>query len=255
MTIPRAKKQKALAQSTDFLRYWREPDWENLDPVLYPARTISERRLTEWWIGVISSEEQKSHPGRNLSFYLLDRESKCFLGAFRFGDSQFVSWRFRDDYLGITSEQARRNWGNLVYLQRCLPVAPFGGLLGGKLLAMLAVSREVIRIYEMRFSLRAAGLWIRTLHGESSQYNRLDGFDYIGTDPTGKGAYVVELRKKGFRWLRGEVDYSKTRPKTITVAETSALWRERWYEPRLKSQGPPKWDQEMYRVHARLEGN
>jgi len=119
---------------------------------------------------------------------------------------------------------------------------------------MLATSREAIRMYEQRFSLRAAVLWIRTLHGESSQYNRLPEYEFIGEDVTGRGAYVVELRKKGIRWLRGEVPWEKTRPKMRPAAEIIDDWRERWYQPRLERNGPPEWDPEMYRVHARLEG-
>ena len=126
---------------------------------------------------------------------------------------------------------------------------------GGKLLALMATSREIVRVMEMRFSFQYTMFVIRTLHGKGSQYNRLNqrGIELIDVDEAGKGFYAMELRKKGLAYMRDGAPFGKTA--MYPLAEQVAYWKTRWLPARMASTGNSSIitpDPERYRLSSML---
>jgi hypothetical protein len=217
------------------LAYCRQPDWDAIRPRLVRVRGAELLGVWNYYRYLVSSEPQKpaiTGVGRWAPWMVIDEVSGALLGIFALTDDN-ASMAVRDAHIGWSQEQAEREIHRVVFLARCLPLQPFGQLLGGKLLAGLAASIEVVRDWELTYSYTAMALSIRTLHGESSQYNGLPGFVFLGTDDQGRGHYLVELRKKGLRALRGEVAPEATRNVKRSAEAWIEEWRTRWYMPRL----------------------
>ena len=142
----------------------------------------------------------------------------------------------------------------VVYITRCLPAFEFGSLTGGKLLALLASSRECIRMLEVTYSFRFAAMMVKTLHGKSSQYNRLNqrGLEFVGSFD-GRGLYMQELRKKGYRFLRGDVA-KMGGMKGWSFADQVSYWKDRWLSIRLNEGGGlVEMDREAYTLSLKMD--
>lgn len=211
------------------------------DPEVIVVDKGKNRDLFDYWRVVLSSEAQSPHfagAGRSLSLLVRDRVSGGFMGVVGLSDPP-NHWTQMINHLGWHKEQDHLRLANqhrIVMMRRCLPVFEFGQMTGGKLLALLATSRDVIRLLELRYSYQYLFFGIRTLHGKGSQYNRLNqrGIELIDVDETDHGFYAMELRKKAVPFLRGETDvYGKTA--TFTLADQIEYWRERWLNARMTS--------------------
>lgn len=207
-----------------------------------------------YWRTVISSEPQNRRvaKGRQSPYFMFDETSKGLLGVFLYTDSP-PNDPFLEPYLGwdkhdipkekwktandIKNTRKRDLIHTLLLLRRCLPLYEFGDLTGGKCLTYAALSKELIRAIEIEYSFKVSLLQIKTLHGKASQYNRIDGLEYLGIDPVDKlGQYIFELRKNATAYLRGEKpDMGKFLVKPF--AENMQFWRERWLLPRAERQG------------------
>ena len=212
------------------LQFWREPDWTRLEPQVVLCRTAEEKRVWDYYRYVISSEPQSQCVtwGRETRWMVIDRVSGCMLGVMAIGDA-LDALPIRDQYIQWSEEQRKAHIHRVLHLARCLPTQPFGG----KGMAMWAMSREVVRTVERRYSHAYAALTARTLHGRSSQYNRIDGLEFVGGDVKGMGFYLAELRKGALRFLRGEMTLERTKSTTRRLADVVQEWLERWYGPRL----------------------
>lgn len=216
-------------------------DLATFDPEVVVVEKGLARDLFDYWRVVLSSEPQSPHfagAGRSLALLVRDRVSGGFLGVVGLSDPP-NHWTQLIDHLGWHKEHEHLRLANqhrVVMMRRCLPVFEFGQMTGGKLLALTATSRDVIRLLELRYSYQYLFFGIRTLHGKGSQYNRLHqrGVQLIDVDETDHGFYGMELRKKAVPFLRGETDaYGKTA--TFTLADQIDYWRERWLKARMSS--------------------
>lgn len=240
----------------------RPVDLATCEPEIIVVDKGRERDLFDYWRVVLSSETQSPHfagAGRSLSLLVRDRMTGAFLGVVGLSDPP-NHWTQLINYLGWTKENDHLRLANqhrIVMMRRCLPVFEFGQMTGGKLLALMATSRDVIRILELRYSYQYLLFGIRTLHGKGSQYNRLNqrGIELIDVDETDHGFYAMELRKKAVSFLRGEAgSYGKTA--TFTVADQIQFWRDRWLSTRMKSLSAPSTieiDPARYRLSEQLD--
>lgn len=240
----------------------REIDLANFDPEVVVVDKGLGIDLFNYWRVVLSSEPQSPHfagAGRSLALLVRDRISGGFLGVVALSDPP-SHWTQLVNHLGWTRETEHLRLANqhrIFMMRRCLPVYEFGQMTGGKMLALLATSRDVIRTLELRYSYQFLLLGIRTLHGKGSQYNRLNqrGINLIDVDDTDHGFYAMELRKKAVAHLRGEADdYGKTL--TYPLASQVEYWQERWLQARMTSLsvGPViKLDPERYRLSSMLD--
>ena len=252
-----ADKLDALFMQRDYLRkheraalqYWKEPDWHNLRPVAICCD--GNPHLSGVWNyfrNIISSEPQGGFPAGRSSFWMVvDDATQAFLGVF--GYTSFAqSWPHLENLLGWEGRKDLRleHRKHVQFLARCLPSEPFGDLLGGKLLALIATSSNMLRLLELRYSLPVAGVAICTLHGKGSQYNRLEkeGVQFWGEDDKGRGTFFCETRAQGIDFLRGDAA-ELAGWSAPTLAERIDHWRERYYRKRLKHR-PPVFDSGQY---------
>lgn len=231
------------------LQYWKEPDWSALSPVAICCDGDPDLGgVWNYYRHLISSEPQGGFPAGRSSFWMVvDEHSQGFLGVFAY-TSFAQSWPHLETALGWEGRKdlRLRHRKHIQFLARCLPSETFGDLLGGKLLALMATSENILRQLELRYSLPIAGVGIATLHGKGSQYNRLDkeGIQFWGEDTKGRGTYFCECREWGRDFLGG--DLHEVGPFTVpTLARRIAHWRERWYEKRLR-RFPPRFDSKLY---------
>lgn len=218
-------------------------DLATCEPEIVDCNKGLPRDLFDYWRVVLSSEPQGQHfsgAGRSMALMMRDRVSGAFLGLVALSDppshwTQLVNFLHWDkDHDNEHLRQANQH--RIFMMRRCLPIYEFGQMTGGKLLALAATSREVVRLLELRYSYQFLYLGIRTLHGKGSQYNRLHprGIKLIDVDDTDHGFYGMELRKKAVSFLKGEADaYGKTA--TYPFADQLSYWRERWLDARMTS--------------------
>jgi len=214
-----------------------------------------------YWRLAISSAGQGTtvSPGRGFQIMMIDETTGGLLGVVAVGDmpmnyphlQKTLGW----DYHGKANEgtDGRERYSKYIntvlMMTRCLPLYEFGDLLGGKLLTLGVMSKELVRMAELKYSFKYAIFVARTLHGAASQYNRLRGLDLMGVDDTGRGLYLGELRKYGLRVLRGDKD-KLGKLKVPSFEDQVDHWRERWFLPRCERMGVTtiEFDPERYRV-------
>ncbi|MCL4743864.1 MAG: DUF4338 domain-containing protein [Burkholderiaceae bacterium] len=243
------------------IRMCGEIDLATCDPEVLVADKGPTRLIFDYWRVVLSSETQSPHfsgAGRSIALIVRDRNTRRFLGVVGLSDPP-THWTQLMTHLGwLENDGLRLQHQHRVFMmRRCLPAFEFGRMTGGKLLALAASSRDVIRILELRYSYQFLFFGIRTLHGKGSQYNRLNqrGIELIDVDDTDHGFYGMELRKKAVSFLRGETDaFGKTT--TFTFADQVNYWRERWLKARMSSLSVGSTitlDPESYRLSAMLD--
>ena len=233
-------------------------DLATMQPEIIEVRKGTLMQLHNYWRVVLSSEPQFttfSGGGRSSALLIRDQTSGGFLGVVGLSDPpgcipmmKLFGWDVNDD-----ARLARQH--QVTMMRRCLPIYEFGQMTGGKLLALMATSREIVRVMEMRFSFQYTMFVIRTLHGKGSQYNRLNqrGIELIDVDEAGKGFYAMELRKKGLAYMRDGAPFGKTA--MYPLAEQVAYWKTRWLPARMASTGNSSIitpDPERYRLSSML---
>ena len=213
-------------------------DLSQIDPELIECRTASEMALFNYWRVMLSSEPQglSFHGGgRSTAIIVRDRTTGAFLGCLALNTPpplrpirKLFDW-------DANPESRLAHQHQILMLSRCLPIYEFGQMLGGKMLALLATSQELVRLFELRFSFQYVYMVICTLHGKGSQFNRLQqrGIELIDKDDQGRGCYVMELRKKGLEYMRDGTPYGKTR--MFKLADQTSYWQQRWLVSRLES--------------------
>ena len=237
----------------------RPIDLTKIEPEVHECRTGQLADVFDYWRVVLSSEPQQpsfAGAGRSSPLVVLDKTSGGFLGVIALSDPPNTSkpmmrlfeWDKNDDMRLKRQHQ-------VIMMRRCLPIYEFGGMVGGKLLALIATSQEVMRLYELRFSFQYVYFIIRTLHGKGSQYNRLHprGIELIEVDDEGKGFYAMELRKKGLAHMRTGSPLGGTA--MYKLGDQVAYWKERWLKARLESTGNSPiitFDPERYRLSNML---
>lgn len=221
------------------LSFVKPIDPMNIKPKAMVCTTADTRFLWDYFRCALSTEPQSSSvmgTGRLTQWLLFDENTGGILGLWANGDAP-LPWKPFDAWLGAKiggTNSEIPTAAHVTYMCRCLPLYEFGDLTGGKLITLLATSRECMRTLELRYSYKFAALMVKTLHGKSSQYNRMhaQGLEFVG-EHEGRGLYVQELRKKGLRFLKGEVtQMGKT--KCPTFEDQFKFWQERWLSVRLK---------------------
>ena len=234
-------------------------DLTKIEPEVLECRTGQVSDVFDYWRVVLSSEPQQpsfAGAGRSSPLVVMDKTSGGFLGVIALSDPPNTSkpmmrlfeWDQHDD-------MRLKHQHQVIMMRRCLPVYEFGGMVGGKLLALIATSQEVMRLYELRFSFQYVYFIIRTLHGKGSQYNRLHprGIELVEVDAEGKGFYAMELRKKGLAHMRTGSPVGGTTMHKL--GDQVAYWKERWLASRLESTGHSPivtFDPERYRLSNML---
>jgi hypothetical protein len=157
---------------------------EHIYPRLIEVRPDSEEELLFRYARLHWSIPVSAGYGRRLRFLVLDESNGKLMGLLGLGDPVF-SLGPRDQWVGWTPQQRRSHLRFVMDVFVLGAVPPYSHLLCGKLIALLATSREVQRAFRKKYggqeSLisrqaldgRLALLTTTSALGRSSMYNRL----------------------------------------------------------------------------------
>lgn len=122
--------------------------------------------------------------GRRLRFLVKDRHNDKLIGVFALGDPVF-NLNARDEWVGWSATDRRERLVHVMDAYVAGAVPPYAQLIGGKLVAALMTSKEVLRVHERRYlnctsviegvqhRARLVLLTTTSALGRSSLYNRL----------------------------------------------------------------------------------
>jgi hypothetical protein len=122
--------------------------------------------------------------GRRLRFLVKDRHNDKIIGVFALGDPVF-NLNARDEWVGWSAADRRERLVHVMDAYVAGAVPPYAQLIGGKLVAALMTSQEVMRAYERKYlgrtsviegvqhRARLVLLTTTSALGRSSLYNRL----------------------------------------------------------------------------------
>ena len=235
-------------------------DLATMEPEVLECRNGQALQVFNYWRVVLSSEPQLPNfagAGRSAALIVRDRTSGGFLGVVALSDPPNTSKPLMKLFGWDRNEDGRlARQHQVLMMRRCLPLYEFGQMTGGKMLALMATSQDVMRVMEMRFSFPYVFFVIRTLHGKGSQYNRLNqrGIELVEVDGEGKGFYAMELRKKGLAYMRDGAPFGKTA--MYSLGDQVAYWQTRWLKARMESTGKGSLitpDVERYRLSKMLD--
>jgi hypothetical protein len=166
---------------------------DSFHPLWHEWRAISEH---------VASFEFRRSPGRNMYFLVKNEYDGKNLGIIDVA-ADFISLGERDKYIGWSKEDRMKRNRNIANISICVPTRMFGyNMSGGKLLALLAISDEVIQKWEEKYGDKLVGVTVTSLYGRGTQYNRLKYFKYLGVT---KGQGSNQIPDKTYKMLRDAV--------------------------------------------------
>ncbi len=157
---------------------------ENIRPCLVSVAPDTEYSLLFRYASLHWSIPISNGYGRRLRFLVFDESNNKLIGLIGLSDPIF-SLAARDAWVGWNFEQRKQRLYHVLDAYVLGAVPPYAQLLGGKLMAMLATSREVSSAFQERYSNRTTVLQKRSqlaelamitttsALGRSSLYNRL----------------------------------------------------------------------------------
>jgi hypothetical protein len=177
-----------------------EPEllWTDGDEV----KSITGSKMPAIWNGMrtfLSTMKNNSNIGRNLNFLIRDKKTEKLLGVTCMS-SDFLDLTPRDEYIGWDREAKTQRMINHTCIgSTIVPIQPLGyNLVGGKLLALLCLSRTVEDTWEHQYKDKLVGVTTTSLYGKTkeiplSQYDRLKYWKKMG-------------------WTAGSVSYEPLKP-------------------------------------------
>ncbi len=160
-----------------------EIDINKIAPRVRPIETIQDRGLFNYASLTWSVPVSKGF-GRRTYFLVEDQQNGKLIGIFALGDPVY-NLSVRDNKIGWTQEQKAKRLYNVFDAFVCGALDPYRQLLGGKLVAMLTNSDEVIEQLRLKYDgkrtqiseeikdSRPALITVTSALGRSSVYNRL----------------------------------------------------------------------------------
>ena len=152
----------------------------------------------------LSTMKNNSNIGRNLNFLIRDKVTGKYLGVTCMS-SDFLDLTPRDSYIGWEREAKTQRMINHTCIgSTIVPIQPLGyNLVGGKLLALLCLSKTVEDTWEYQYKDKLVGVTTTSLYGKTkqiplSQYDRLKHWKKMG-------------------WTAGSVSYEPTKPTRMMI--------------------------------------
>ena len=152
----------------------------------------------------LSTMKNNSNIGRNLNFLIRDKVTGKYLGVTCMS-SDFLDLTPRDSYIGWEREAKTQRMINHTCIgSTIVPIQPLGyNLVGGKLLALLCLSKTIEDTWEYQYKDKLVGVTTTSLYGKTkeiplSQYDRLKYWKKMG-------------------WTAGSVSYEPTKPTRMMI--------------------------------------
>ena len=155
-----------------------------LNPVVEFVEQGNTKEVERWTLlrRLIHTMEFSANPGRNLKFYVNDRNTNKVLGLICLG-SDVTSLGARDTFIGWTKDNKFKD-GKLNYTSigtTICCVQPLGyNFLGGKLVAALVTSSVVRDAWRKLYSQTLVGISTTSLYGIHSMYNGIPHWKTLG---------------------------------------------------------------------------
>jgi len=177
---------------------------ENIVPILIPVDSTS--KLWKEWKAIsqnVASFTFRRSPGRNCYFLIKNQFDNKNLGIIDVA-ADFLSLGERDKHIGWNKEQRKLRNRNIANISICVPTRIFGyELSGGKLLALLATSKQVANHWKEKYGDDLVGITVTSLYGRGCQYNRLPHFKYVGKT---KGQGTCQIPESIYKRCRNLVE-------------------------------------------------
>jgi hypothetical protein len=158
---------------------------------------------------LVSSATNDGTVGRQMRFLVVDKNTKTYLGVICISSAMFRITQIHQE-IGWDQAKNSKRGGKLVCLgngQTIVPTQPFGNaFLGGKLLSLLCLSKDVADAWEQEYGDKLVGIHTTSLYGTSrgTQYDNLMPYWSKLKDTEGKTA--VKPRRHVYdamiKWLR-----------------------------------------------------
>lgn len=118
--------------------------------------------------------------GRQIYILVKDSITNKYLGIISLSSDAY-SYEKRDEYIQWSNEDKCKKLKYIMNMSTCVPLQPFGfNFTGGKLLAMLAFSKEIQEYYFNKYKEPLLGITTTSLYGKSIQYDKLKELTFIG---------------------------------------------------------------------------
>ncbi len=158
--------------------------------------------------------------GRQIHILVKDSNSSKYLGIISLS-SDVYNLEPRDNLIGWNVETKNNNLKYIMNMSTCVPLQPFGfNFNGGKLLASLAFSKEVLKYFKKEYGEPLLSITTTSLYGKSIQYDRLKNLKFIGKTK-GNSSYKVssELTNLCSNFLKKEYGYNYYKKKKFIILQ------------------------------------
>jgi hypothetical protein len=189
---------------------------ESINPVVEYVEQGNRDELENWTLfrRLIHTMEFTPNPGRNLKFYVKDKNTNKVLGLICLG-SDVTSLGVRDTLIGWTKDNKFKD-GKLNYTSIATTICcvqPMGfNFLGGKLVASMVTSSVVREAWKKIYNQTLVGLSTTSLYGVHSMYNSIPLWKTLGSS---KGRIALKPDDSAYEiwhdWLKDnrEEEYKK----------------------------------------------
>ena len=189
---------------------------KSINPVVEYVEQGNRDELENWTLfrRLIHTMEFTPNPGRNLKFYVKDKNTNKVLGLICLG-SDVTSLGVRDTLIGWTKDNKFKD-GKLNYTSIATTICcvqPMGfNFLGGKLVASMVTSSVVREAWKKIYNQTLVGLSTTSLYGVHSMYNSIPLWKTLGSS---KGRIALKPDDSAYEiwhdWLKDnrEEEYKK----------------------------------------------
>jgi len=168
-------------------------DWSNFNikPKLIFCTTSKLTKLWSYYKSKTSSLPSTTTVGKSIHILVLDEISDLYIGLICLS-SDIYSLNDRDKFFNIKDKDLKEKYiDNIMNMSCCVPLQPFGyNTCGGKLLSMLAFSKEIYDYHLQKYKIPLLGISTTSINGKSIQYDRLKELKFVGMTK-GKGSMQI----------------------------------------------------------------
>jgi hypothetical protein len=198
-------------------------DLNNIDIELEFVENSDQKDLWNyyrWNISSLNTFKPNNFIGRVICILIKDKKINKYLGIMSLS-SDILNMSDRDKAIGWSQEEKINNKkiNFISNLSTCVSIQPFGfNYNGGKLIAMLAFSKEVMDKYEEKFNNKLLAIVTTGLHGKSVQYDRLKELKQVGMTKGNSIFWIPEeITKKCRQYMKNVHNINTTNYKKLEV--------------------------------------
>ena len=165
---------------------------------------------------LIHSFEWVSAPGRNLKYFVMDKNTEKYLGVITLA-SDVSRLTPRDDYIKWSKDNMFKDkkLNSTCIAQTIVPIQPLGfNMLGGKLCAIMCGNEQIRNDWKERYGDTLSGITTTSLYGSYSMYQSIPIWKKVGKT---KGTIIIKPDDDYyFEWVEWLKKYHEQEYKRIT---------------------------------------